>query len=127
MASEGKTSSGLEQFKGKGYAMWKDKLVSHINTQDQLYKRKQLEKGLPEEERVTYRWGVMDWERAKGDLQNLLNQVLPIFFIYATRPSLANGTTYSDEGTRKGLWPGRCSWTHRTYSSLVQAREELVA
>ncbi|KAE9010250.1 hypothetical protein PR003_g23579 [Phytophthora rubi] len=48
MISEGKNASGLESFKGKRYAMWKDKLLTLINTQDQLHKRKQLEKGLPE-------------------------------------------------------------------------------
>ncbi|EGZ27242.1 hypothetical protein PHYSODRAFT_414258, partial [Phytophthora sojae] len=116
MASEGKNASGLESFKGKGYAMWKDKLLTHINTQDQLYKRKQLEKGLPdvrvlmadflrgspeqpppvpeqgelsEKESVAMRWAVMDWEKAKGDLQNLLNQVLPNFFL-STLPDLVS-------------------------------------
>ncbi|KAE9199382.1 hypothetical protein PF004_g19288 [Phytophthora fragariae] len=44
MASEGKNASGLASFKGKGYAMWKEKLLTHINNQDQLHKRKQLEK-----------------------------------------------------------------------------------
>ncbi|ETI30607.1 hypothetical protein F441_22185 [Phytophthora nicotianae CJ01A1] len=28
--------------------MWKDKLLTHVNHIDKLYKRKQLEKGLPE-------------------------------------------------------------------------------
>ncbi|KAE9052721.1 hypothetical protein PR001_g203 [Phytophthora rubi] len=116
MASEGKNASGLESFKGKGYAMWKDKLLTHINTQDQLHKRKQLEKGLPEvlvlmadflrgspgkppaipeqsqlseKDTLTMRWAMMDWERAKGDLQNLLNQVLPNFFL-STLPDLVS-------------------------------------
>ncbi|KAE8875465.1 hypothetical protein PF005_g21251 [Phytophthora fragariae] len=106
MASDGMNASGLESFKGKRYAIWKDKLLTHSNTQDQLYKRKQMEKGLlevrvlmayflrgspeqppavpkqsqlSEKESSTMRWALMNWERAKGDIQNLLNQVQPTF------------------------------------------------
>ncbi|OWZ00008.1 hypothetical protein PHMEG_00028896 [Phytophthora megakarya] len=47
MASKGKNVCGLDSFKGKSYMIWKDKLMAYINTQDQLYKCKRLEKGLP--------------------------------------------------------------------------------
>ncbi|EGZ29726.1 hypothetical protein PHYSODRAFT_418378, partial [Phytophthora sojae] len=44
---------------------------------------------LSEKETMAMQWAVMNWERAKGDLQNLLNQVLPNFFL-STLPDLVS-------------------------------------
>ncbi|KAG2983986.1 hypothetical protein PC123_g24853 [Phytophthora cactorum] len=123
MVTEGRSTSSLERFNDKGLAMWKDKLLTHVNHLDQLYKRKQLEKGLPEvhvlmanslhgapekpppvpkqsklseKEPIALRWKVMDWERGRGDLQNLLNQVLPNFFL-STLPDLVSHMDSCDE------------------------------
>lgn len=106
MSTDAKSGGGLEKFKGKSYTMWKDKLLTHVNQLDHQYQRKQLEKGQPEakvlmadflrgcpdkppsptntmdeQEALSIRWDMMHWMRGRGDLQNLLNQVLPDFFL----------------------------------------------
>ncbi|EGZ09990.1 hypothetical protein PHYSODRAFT_420741, partial [Phytophthora sojae] len=117
MTTEKKSAGGLEAFNGKGFAMWKDKLLTHVNHLDQLYKRKQLEKTLPpvhvlmvdclhgspekppsvpgdsdltDKEKNIMAWNVMDWERGRGDLQNLLNQVLPNSFLSTLSDLVSN-------------------------------------
>ncbi|OWY98675.1 LOW QUALITY PROTEIN: hypothetical protein PHMEG_00030503, partial [Phytophthora megakarya] len=86
--------------------MWKDRLLIHVNQLDNEYLTKLLEKRQPEprvlmadflrtnpenpvapntetdeQEALVMRWDVMHCKRGRGDLQNLLNQVLPDFFL----------------------------------------------
>ncbi|KAE9042814.1 hypothetical protein PR001_g6055 [Phytophthora rubi] len=88
--------------------MWKDKLLTHVNSLDHVYQTKLLEKRqlgakvlmadflrinpnkplsptteTPEQEALGVMWDVVHWTRGRGDLQNLLNQVLPNFFLSA--------------------------------------------
>ncbi|KAK1946407.1 hypothetical protein P3T76_001960 [Phytophthora citrophthora] len=104
MAADAK--SGLERFNGKSYTMWKGKLLTHVNQVDHVYQTKLLEKRqseakvlmadflrsspdkpasptteTAEHDALAMRWDVMHWTRGRGDLQNLLNQVLPNFFL----------------------------------------------
>ncbi|EGZ19052.1 hypothetical protein PHYSODRAFT_501111, partial [Phytophthora sojae] len=70
------------------------------NHLDQLYKRKQLEKALPPVHvlMIDFLHGspekppsnVMDWERGRGDLQNLLNQVLPNSYLSTLSDLVSN-------------------------------------
>ncbi|EEY68252.1 uncharacterized protein PITG_04673 [Phytophthora infestans T30-4] len=75
--------------------MWKDKLLTHINTQDRLYKRKQLEKGLSEVRVLMADFLQGSIEKtpsisdAIGDMQDLLNRVIPNFF-FSTLPDLVS-------------------------------------
>eukprot|EP00644_Phytophthora_capsici_P019312 jgi/Phyca11/132257/e_gw1.146.25.1 len=114
MTTDAKSGGSLEKFNGKSYTMWKDKLLTHVNQLDHVYQTKQLEKRHPEakvlmadflrsnpekpaspttetatEEAYAMRWEVMHWTRARGDLQNLLNQVLPNFFL-STLPDVVS-------------------------------------
>ncbi|POM79044.1 Hypothetical protein PHPALM_3349 [Phytophthora palmivora] len=72
MISDAKSGSCLERFSGKSYTMWKDKLLTHVSQLDHLM-----------------RWDAIHWKRARGDLQNLLNQVLHNFFL-STLPDVVS-------------------------------------
>ncbi|OWY99280.1 hypothetical protein PHMEG_00029745 [Phytophthora megakarya] len=86
--------------------MWKDMLLTQVNQLDHEYLTKLLEKRQPEQrvlmadflrtnpektvapiaetdeqEALAMRLDVMHWKGGRGDLQNLLNQVLPDFFL----------------------------------------------
>eukprot|EP00644_Phytophthora_capsici_P003415 jgi/Phyca11/116726/e_gw1.31.525.1 len=114
MAAIAKTGGGLEKFNGKSYTMWKDKLLTYVNQLDHQYQTKLLEKEQPEakvlmadflrdnpkkpappttemdeQEALSARWDVMHWMRGRGDLQNLLNQVLPNLFL-STLPDVVS-------------------------------------
>ncbi|OWZ02225.1 hypothetical protein PHMEG_00026253 [Phytophthora megakarya] len=114
MTADAKSGDDLEKFKGKSYAMWKDKLLTHVNQLDHEYLTKLLEKRQPEprvlmtdflrtnpenpvspntetdeQEALAMMWDVMYWKRGRGGLQNLLNQVLPDFFL-STLPDVVS-------------------------------------
>ncbi|KAE8967423.1 hypothetical protein PF011_g27563 [Phytophthora fragariae] len=113
-ATDAKTGGGLEKFNGKSYTMWKDKLLTHVNSLDHEYQTKLLEKRQPEakvlmadflrsnpekpasptteiseQKMLEMRWDVAHWKRGRGDLQNLLNRVLPNFFL-STLPDVVS-------------------------------------
>ncbi|EEY66387.1 uncharacterized protein PITG_03953 [Phytophthora infestans T30-4] len=98
---------GLEKFHGEDYTMWRDKVLTHIETLDEKYQRGLLEKDQPEatvimmdflegtpekpiisvegnisqEEAKAKRWRHQHWTRARSELLNLFNQALPNVFL----------------------------------------------
>ncbi|EGZ22465.1 hypothetical protein PHYSODRAFT_497352 [Phytophthora sojae] len=94
--------------------MWKDKLLTHVNSLDHEYQTKLLEKRQPEakvlmadflrsnpekpaapttetseQKALEMRWDVAHWKRGRGDLRNLLNQALPNCFL-STLPDVVS-------------------------------------
>ncbi|KAK1944744.1 hypothetical protein P3T76_003277 [Phytophthora citrophthora] len=98
---------GLEKFNGEDYTMWRDKVLTHIETLDETYQRGLLEKDQPsatvvmmdfldttpekpiisvaeeisQEEAKKQRWRYQHWTRARSALLNLFNQALPNVFL----------------------------------------------
>ncbi|KAE9001661.1 hypothetical protein PR001_g17615 [Phytophthora rubi] len=48
MTADAKSGGGLERFNSKSHTMWKDKLLTHVNSLDHVYQTKLLEKRQPE-------------------------------------------------------------------------------
>ncbi|POM64408.1 hypothetical protein PHPALM_20064 [Phytophthora palmivora] len=97
---------GLERFNGEDYSMWRDKVITRIETLDEKYQRGLLKKDQPEatvvmmdfldgtlekpvisvseevtqEEAKARRWRHQHWTRARSELLNLFNQALPNVF-----------------------------------------------
>ncbi|KAE8996147.1 hypothetical protein PR003_g16655 [Phytophthora rubi] len=116
MTADAKTCGGLERFNGKSYTMSNYRLMSHVNSLDPCVPEMLLEKRqpegkvlmanflqsnsdkplsptteTPEQEALGMRWDVVYWTRGRGDLQNLLNQALPNFFLL-TLPNVVSST-----------------------------------
>ncbi|POM64627.1 Hypothetical protein PHPALM_19822 [Phytophthora palmivora] len=104
MITDAKSGGGLERFNGASYTMWKDKLLTHVNQLDHEYQTKLLEKRQPEDRVLmadflksnpekpaspTTETGCIALVKGKRDLQNLLNQVLPNFFL-STLPDVVS-------------------------------------
>ncbi|KAE8906359.1 hypothetical protein PF003_g10035 [Phytophthora fragariae] len=114
MTADAKSGGGLERFNSKSHTMWKDKLLTHVNSLEHVYQTKLLEKRqpeakvlmadflrinpdkplsptteTPEQEALGMGWDVVHWTRGRGDLQNLLNQALLNFFL-STLPDVVS-------------------------------------
>uniref|UniRef100_H3GY51 CCHC-type domain-containing protein n=1 Tax=Phytophthora ramorum TaxID=164328 RepID=H3GY51_PHYRM len=98
---------GLEKFNGEDFTVWKDKVLTHIETLDEVYQRALLEKDQPratvvmmdflestpekpvitvegevtQQEAKNLRWRYQHWTRAHAELKNLFNQALPNVFL----------------------------------------------
>ncbi|KAL4175819.1 hypothetical protein KRP22_000778 [Phytophthora ramorum] len=97
----------LEKFNGEDFTVWKDKVLTHIETLDEAYQRALLEKDQPratvvmmdllestpdkpvitvegevtQQEAKDLRWRYQHWTRAHAELKNLFNQALPNVFL----------------------------------------------
>ncbi|EEY56924.1 uncharacterized protein PITG_10464 [Phytophthora infestans T30-4] len=72
---------GLEKFHGEDYTMWRDTVLTHIETLDEKYQRGLLRKDQPEATAKRKRWPHQHWTRARSELLNLFNQALPNVFL----------------------------------------------
>ncbi|GMF49508.1 unnamed protein product [Phytophthora fragariaefolia] len=74
----GAPSLGLEKFMGGNkegeYTMWKEKFLTYIKEQDQIYERELLEKDETPASAKELRWRRQHWTRANSAMLNLLNQ-----------------------------------------------------